>query len=325
MRGGPADRLVPEAVARRVLRLTAEEFELAVELGHVRVGAVPVTGGAWGSRGERVMTRAELDRAAAELHRAGAGRETAEGPRDRLRLVGTIDGAAALGISRDRFTRLARAGLFRPARWYLNRYHAVVWLYSEAEVIAFGDGHPGWMTGRLPEGTRRSLEEGTDLRARGWRARRSALLSAQAPDSWHEAAVWWALLGPGEAADLLGGGRERSRLTALRPSLLTGPPDGQAAGDSPVRLVADDPEEIASARACLAQALRRARDVDTSRRSCCRTVTGCRQRGPYLRSLFTRVVRAGPAGACGASGSRHTRSLPRPARPDSRREDHDQP
>ncbi|GLP64224.1 hypothetical protein TUSST3_08440 [Streptomyces sp. TUS-ST3] len=106
--------------AARELGLKRSEFDLAVHLGRIRT--VPDEGG-----GGRHVPRSELDRL-----RATAGFPDAL--RQRLRLVGTTEGAEVMEIPVGRFTRLARLGLFSPVRFYLNRYRAVVWLYLADEL-----------------------------------------------------------------------------------------------------------------------------------------------------------------------------------------------
>ncbi len=285
--------MIGATAARAELDLNQRDFELAVQLGEVRA----VTAAATPGTPDRLMVpRAELDRLTAEPGFPDAFHA-------RLRLVGTVTGADLLGISRDRFTRLARAGCFRPARWYLNRYRALVWLYPVAEVTAFADENPGRLTGRLPEEVRERLDDGLDLRARGWRARRVGQLVERAPDAWHEAAVWVALLGPDQAADLLTDRHDRARLTEFRPSLLTDRPVSRTDEEpSPgVPLTADDPEEIAAARSALAAALRRAERAEPApappRR--CGTVTRRGQRWPW------------PRGSLPLCGPRDTRRGPR--------------
>lgn len=258
--------------------------------------------------------------------RAGAARPRQDvlpdRPRDR-RLVGSVTGAELIGVSRDRFTRLARAGCLRPAHWYLNRYRALVWLYPADEVLAFAAAHPEWLTGRLPGRLRDRLADGTDLRARGWRDRRTAQLVAQAPDPWQEAAVWCALLGPGGAAGLLRDDGERSRLAALAPEFA--PEPGRPGEVSAVPLTADDPEEVAAARLSLATALDRARTAGSrsrtacSRTACSRTVTRRGQRRPWPRSLSSRAdgVPRGTGRGRHAAG-RILRWSVRPGRPKGR-------
>ncbi|GAA1888002.1 DUF6397 family protein [Streptantibioticus ferralitis] len=238
------------AAARAELGLNQGDFELAVQLGEVRT--VPGEGREAVSEC-RVVTRAELERL-----RAGQGFPDAL--RDRLRLVGTAAGAELLGTSRARFGKLARAGCFRPARWYVNRYQAVVWLYLASEVREFATAHGELLAGRLPAELRARVEADGDLRARGWRARRVERLVADADDAWQEAAVWAALLGPREVVRMVPDPSERDHLRELLPALPHGRPGMHAArAVIEAQLVADDPEEVMFGRLCLGHALDRAR------------------------------------------------------------------
>lgn len=193
--------------AREELCLEVEEFEVALQTGEVRTA--PAVGG------RRRVVREDVDRLRAE-----------EGFPDRLRarleLVGSIEGAALIGISRERFTRLAKGGFLRPVRWYVNRYRAVVWLYLAEDVRRFARAHPTLLEGRLPAELRDALDEGEDHRARGWRARRVEELVRDAEGAWGEAAAWSALLGPERAADAVPDTRERAYLRRLCPALPPG-------------------------------------------------------------------------------------------------------
>ncbi|CAM5282077.1 hypothetical protein SVIOM74S_07986 [Streptomyces violarus] len=99
-------------------------------------------------------------------------RGTPDGLAERVRTVGTADGAALLGIAAARFTRLARAGCVSPVTFYLNRYRAVVWLYLADELASFAVREPELLAGRTPLGMRTMLEAGADRRARNWRTQR---------------------------------------------------------------------------------------------------------------------------------------------------------
>lgn len=122
--------------AAQELRLRRGEFELATQMGHVRT-----VGGALSGR--RRVARGEVER----LRRAAGFPDAL---RERVRTVGTAEGADLMDISPGRFTRLARAGYLVPVRFYLNRYRAVVWLYLAEELRAFASGEPGLLRGRLP-------------------------------------------------------------------------------------------------------------------------------------------------------------------------------
>ncbi|MGW3247084.1 DUF6397 family protein [Streptomyces sp. NPDC001070] len=231
--------------AREELGLEAEEFEVALQTGEVRTA--PAVGG------RRRVVRADVDRLRAE-----------EGFPDRLRerleLVGSIEGAALIGISRERFTRLAKGGLIRPVRWYVNRYRAVVWLYLADEVRRLAQAHPALLEGRLPVELRDALDEGEDHRARGWRARRVEELVRDAEDAWAEAAAWAALLGPEAAAEAVPGLRERAYLRRLCPALPPGSTGSYATREMiEAQTVAAHPDEITFAQVSLADALLRAR------------------------------------------------------------------
>ncbi|MDJ0342984.1 DUF6397 family protein [Streptomyces sp. H10-C2] len=231
--------------AREELELEAGEFELAVQLGEVHVP--PAGQGRW-----RVM-REEVDRL-----------RTAEGYpqslRDRLRVVGSGDGAELMGVSRDRFVKLAKGGFIRPVRWYVNRYRAVVWMYLADEVGQYARDHPELLLGRLPVALRSALDESEDHRARGWRARRAGQLVRDAADAWEEAAVWAALLGTDGAAEVVPDLYERAYLRRLRSGLPPGRPGEFASREAiDAAITADHPDEIALARLSLAEALDRAR------------------------------------------------------------------
>ncbi|MEU1622595.1 DUF6397 family protein [Streptomyces sp. NPDC005722] len=231
--------------AREELCLEAEEFEVALQTGEVRTA--PAVGG------RRRVVREDVDRLREE-----------EGFPDRLRarleLVGGIEGAALIGISRERFARLARGGFLRPVRWYVNRYRAVVWLYLAEDVRRFARAHPELLEGRLPAELRDALDEGEDHRARGWRARRVEELVRDAADAWAEASAWSALLGPQAAADAVPDARERAYLRRLCPALPAGSPGSYATRELiEGQTVASHPDEVTFAQVSLADALLRAR------------------------------------------------------------------
>ncbi|MFJ9154055.1 DUF6397 family protein [Streptomyces sp. NPDC102270] len=235
--------------AARELGLKRSEFDLAVHLGQIRT--VPDEGG-----GGRRVSRSEIDRL-----RATGGFPDAL--RQRVRLVGTTEGAEAMEISVGRFTRLARLGLFSPVRFYLNRYRAVVWLYLADELEEFTaveENTPLLTARRLPEGLRDMLDEGVDLRARNWRGRHRGFLLRLAEDPWESAGALAAFLDPVQIAELVPDPYERSHLGRFRP----GPPAHGAQGSPAAHLIekimtSDDPAEIAWLRTELAQVLADAR------------------------------------------------------------------
>ncbi len=144
--------LAPSRAARE-LGLKRGEFDLGVRLGCIRT--LPDEGGG-GSR----VARAEIDRVRSETG-------FPEALRERVKAVGTAEGAALMGVSAARFTRFARLGLITPVKWYLNRYRAVVWLYLAEELRQFAasEDNAPLLSGRTPEGLRDQLDAGVDLRA----------------------------------------------------------------------------------------------------------------------------------------------------------------
>ncbi|WP_308119062.1 DUF6397 family protein [Streptomyces sp. JJ38] len=233
--------------ARRTLCLAPREFALAVELGEVAT-APPVRPG-----GRRRVPVSELARLRAEPGFPAPLRA-------RLRLVGASEGAAELGISSARFTRLARAGCFGPAAFTVNRYRRLVWRYLAVELEQFGAGRPGLLHGALPRTVRELLAEGADCRARLWRARRVAQLLRQAGGPWSAAAVYTAVL-PVEVVDeVVPDGRERLVLDALRPALLTARPASPTVSSAAAAvLTAQPPDEVHGHRLNLTLALTEAR------------------------------------------------------------------
>ncbi|MGW6486003.1 DUF6397 family protein [Streptomyces sp. NPDC055056] len=235
--------------AARELELRRGEFDLAVHLGCVRT--LPDEGG-----GGRRVARAEIDRLRSE---AGFP----ETLHERVKAVGTTEGAALMGMTTTRFTRLARLGLVVPIKFYLNRYRAIVWLYlaEELQQFAADEKHAPLMKGRTPEGLRGQLEEGVDLRPRNWRGRHLGFQLRQSEDPWARAAVVASLLDPAAVAEVAQDPYERAYLNRLRPDRASG-----AAPDSPAALIAerimtaDDPDEIGWLRADLRQTLSEARE-----------------------------------------------------------------
>ncbi|MFD3441741.1 DUF6397 family protein [Streptomyces sp. NPDC058685] len=240
------------------LELKRTEFDLAVQLGHIRT-----TAGASG--GPPRVARAEIARL-----RAAEGFPDAL--RERVRTAGTVDGAELLSISPARFTRLARTGHITPIRFYLNRYRAVVWLYLAEELLGFAQAHPALLTGRTPPALRSLLEEGEDRRARNWRGRRLGMLLRATADPWERAAAIGAVLDPVTVAEVVTDPYERSRLRVLRPELVPARPESPAAHAVVERLLlADHPDEILWHRVSLSQALREARESCPAPRPVART------------------------------------------------------
>ncbi|MEV7374739.1 DUF6397 family protein [Streptomyces sp. NPDC090301] len=237
--------------AAQELELGRDEFRLAVQLGLVRT--VPA-----GESGRRRVERGELDR-------LKAAPDFPAGLRDRVRAVGTTEAAALLGITPERFTRLARTGHISPVRFSLNRYRAVVWTYLAEEVAGFGLACPALLTGRLPLELRERLAAQEDVRPRNWRARRLGVLLRAADDPWAQAAAVASMLDPVQVAEVVDDPYERAHLDRLRPPAPPGMPVGAAGRDIAERLTrADDPDEILWHRLSLALALDEARTAQAA-------------------------------------------------------------
>lgn len=237
--------------AAEELELGRDEFRLAVQLGLVRT--VPV-----GESGRRRVERRELDR-------LKAAPDFPAGLRDRVRAVGATEAAALLGITPERFTRLARTGHVSPVRFSLNRYRAVVWTYLAEEVAGFGLACPALLTGRLPLELRERLAAQEDLRPRNWRARRLGVLLRATDDPWAQAAAVASMLDPVQLAEVVDDPYERAHLDRLRPPGPPGMPVRAAGRDIAERLTrADDPDEILWHRLSLALALDEARTVQAA-------------------------------------------------------------
>lgn len=207
--------------AARELGMKEREFELAVQLCEVRTQAGP-------QPGRPRVPCAELDRLSADP-------DSVKTLRGRLRLVGSAEGAALLGVAPGRFTRLARGGCLSPVRFTVNRYRAVVWLYLAHELDTFAGVRPELLTGRHPQELRTALQAGTDLRARNWRARRTWQLVRVADGPWERAAARGAVLAHADLERTVPDPAERDRLRLLRPRLDT------LRSDSPVvRRIAGD-------------------------------------------------------------------------------------
>ncbi|QXE33186.1 hypothetical protein KQY30_01590 [Streptomyces sp. GMY02] len=243
---GKRARTVGVVRAARELELRRGEFELATQLGHVRAIAGPAAG-------RRQVTRQEIDR----LRAAQGFPDTL---RQRVRTVGTAEGAELISVSPGRFTRLARAGCVAPVTFYLNRYRAVVWLYLADELKEFAGREPALLTGRLPLALRHGPDSEDDRRPRNWRGRRIGHLLHQSADPWERAAVVGSVLDPGHLAELVRDPYERACLNRLRPDLAPGHPASEAAQATVRRLLlADDPDEIQWHRGSLDMLLEEAR------------------------------------------------------------------
>ncbi|MDT0393352.1 MULTISPECIES: DUF6397 family protein [Streptomyces] len=227
------DTWVGTGRAARELGLKPTEFDLAVQLGRVRT----TTGGGGGRR----VARAEIERL-----RAGPG--FPESLHRSVRAVGTTEGAALIGVTKTRFTRLARLGLLVPVKYYLNRYRAVVWLYLAEELSLFttdGENVP-LLTGRTPESLRSQLDTGIDLRPRNWRTRQLGFLLRQADGPWERAGAVASLLDPQHVSEAVQDACDRSHLNRFRrPPPSHGAPGSPAADLAEELMTAQDPDEIA--------------------------------------------------------------------------------
>ncbi|MFI9248887.1 DUF6397 family protein [Streptomyces sp. NPDC053069] len=237
--------------AARELGLKRGEFDLAVHLGHIRT--VPDEGGGGGRRVER-----------AEIDRLRAQEGYPESLLDRVRVVGTTEGAALMKIPAARFTRLARLGLLVPVKWYLNRYRAIVWLYLADDLRSFTSDteNATLLKGRTPETLRGQLAAGVDLRARNWRARHLGFLLRQAEQPWARAGAVAGFLSPVEIADVVKDPYARSYLNRFRPAQPgQGTPGSPAAHLAERIATAQDADEIEWLRSELCQLLEEARTL----------------------------------------------------------------
>ncbi|GHH11378.1 DUF6397 family protein [Streptomyces lanatus] len=248
--------------AARELGLKRGELDLAVHLGLIQ--SVPDEGG-----GGRRVPRAEIDR-------VSSADGFPDSLLDRVKVVGTTDGADVLDVTASRFTRLARLGLVVPVKFYLNRYRAVVWLYLAEELKRFAADErnsPLLNDRRMPEGLRDMLDAGVDLRARNWRGRHRGFLLRLAEDPWESAGALAAFLDPVQIAEIVPDPYERSHLNRFR----SGAPESGAPG-SPAALIAekimtaDDPDEIDLLCADLAAVLEDARVMRPAPRPTARRV-----------------------------------------------------
>ncbi len=236
--------------AARELGLKRREFDLAVHLGHIRT--VPDEGGG----GARRVARSEIERV-----RASDG--FPETLLERVKTVGTTEGATLMEVPPGRFTRLARLGLVVPVHFYLNRYRAVVWMYLAEELRQFAadEENTRLLKARTPEGLRDQLDAGLDLRPRNWRGRHLGFLLRQTDDPWQQAGAVAAFLDPVQIAEIVPDPYERSHLNRFRP----GPPAYGSPGSPAARLceqimTADDADEIGWLRADLTRVMDEARE-----------------------------------------------------------------
>jgi hypothetical protein len=235
--------------AARELGMKRGEFDLAVDLGHIRT--LPDEGG-----GGRRVGRSEIDRV-----------RSSDGFPDsllaRVKAVGTKEGAAVMDVPAGRFTRLARLGMVAPAKFYLNRYGTVVWLYLADELRQFAadEKNTPLLKERMPEGMRDQLTAGLDLRPRNWRGRHLGFLLRQTQDPWGRAGAVAAFLDPIQIAELVRDPYERAHLNRFRPGPPThGAPGSPAAHIAETLMTADAPDEIGWLRADLVVAMEEARE-----------------------------------------------------------------
>ncbi|MFC9620195.1 DUF6397 family protein [Streptomyces sp. NPDC056930] len=233
--------------AARELHLKRGEFAIAVHMGLIRV---LVQGG-----GRPRVRREEVDR----LRTQGGFPEVL---RERVHTVGTAEGAQLLGISPDRFTKLARAGCLTPITFYLNRYRAVVWLYLAQELVEFAARQSQLLVGKSPAWVRSRLEGGADFRARNWRSRRIERLLSFTEDPWARAAVLAGTLDPVQLAEVVDDLYERAYLARIRPEPAFGPTGSPSAREAMGRLMqADEPDEMLWRRVGLIMELDNAREA----------------------------------------------------------------
>ncbi|MFH9397578.1 DUF6397 family protein [Streptomyces sp. NPDC017556] len=217
--------------AAQELGIRRAEFELAVHLGLIAVVGAP--------GGGRPRVREE------EIARLREQPGFPDGLAERVRTVGTAEGAALLGIAPARFTRLARAGCVSPVTFYLNRYRAVVWLYLADELAAFAAREPDLLAGRTPLGMRSMLESGADWRSRNWRSQRVDRLLNRTRDPWARTAVQASALDPVQLAEVVDDPYERAYLVRVRPEPVFGRPGSMTAREAMGELMlADHPDEI---------------------------------------------------------------------------------
>ncbi|MGP9016979.1 DUF6397 family protein [Streptomyces sp. BR1] len=235
--------------AAQQLELKRGEFDLAVQLGHVRTVR------------EDLSARPRV--AVEEIERIRSAEGFPDALRERVRVVGTTEASQLLDIATHRFTRLARAGHFTPVKCYLNRYRAVVWLYLAEELTDMALRYPSLLSDRrLPKELLGRLETGEDRRPRNWRARRASMLLRQTEDPWERAAGIATALDAAHLAEIVSDPYERAYLARLRPEPTRVGPDSPAAREIIERLqLAQDPDEVLWYRMDLARTLEVARST----------------------------------------------------------------
>ncbi|MEU0071932.1 DUF6397 family protein [Streptomyces sp. NPDC006332] len=241
--------------AARELGLKQSEFDLAVNLGHIRT--LPDEGG-----GGRRVPRSEIERLRASEGFPGSLRA-------RVRTVGAEEGAAVMEVSPGRFTCLARLGMVSPVTFRLTRHHAVIWLYLAEELreVAAED-HAPRLDARMQAGPRELLGEGLDLRRRNWRTRHLGFLMRRTEEPWGRAGAVAAFLDPVHVAEIVPDPYERSHVNRFRP----GPPAHGVPGSPVARLTqrimtAEHADEIGFFRAELTAFVAVARDHRPAPRS----------------------------------------------------------
>ncbi|WP_406728747.1 DUF6397 family protein [Streptomyces sp. GD-15H] len=292
------DGWVTTSRAARELGLNRSEFALAVDLGRIRTAP--------GERGAgRRVDRAELERLLARPGHPTALRES-------VRAVGTTEGALLMGVTKARFTWLARLGLLVPAKFSLNRYRAVVWLYLAEDLRQFtaDEKNTPLLRGRTPEHLRGQLDTGLDLRARNWRNRRLGILLRRTTDPWSRAGAVASLLDPPRISDVVKDPDERSHLDRFRPEWPShGAPGSPAAVLAESLMTAQDPDEIAWLQADLVRLLAEAREHRSAPRP---APTRARRRPAPARQALGEPAR--PCGAFRALLGRWRGRSRRPAR-----------
>ena len=235
--------------AAQELDLKRGELDLAVQLGHVRT-----TPGASG--GPPRVDQQEVDRL-----RGAEGFPDAL--RERVRTVGTVEGARLISIS---------SGALHPARPH-RPFHADPVLSEPLPRgrLALSGRRAQRFRARpsrpphRPDPTRAAgrcwMRVRTGAHATGGGGRLGLLLRAT-EDPWERAAAIASVLDPVTVAEVATDPYERSHLRVLRPELVPGPPGVAGRREVVERLLlADHPDEILWHRVNLADALREAREL----------------------------------------------------------------